>query len=530
MKIVKTLLRGLSVPPKNFIPLVAAGLLASALMGHAASETWSSTATGNWSTTTNWFSGTAADGAGNTAFFNAVNLTGAVTVHLDTLRTIGNLTFGDTTAPTFGYTIDNNGNSANVLTLAGGTPTITVAASNTAAISASIAGTAGLTKGNVAGVLVLTGSNSYSGTTSLSGGNVGYLQTSANNSLGSSTLFINSGNGGFRYGAAFNDLRDISFGSSGGRIDTNGLNVTYNSTFSGSIALNSSLIKIGTGTLTLAGTNNITGQGGVSVLQGTVQIDSNARLGGGTGPLSLNGGGLRYGAAFNDLRAITLGNSDGTIDTNGFSVSYSQAITGIANQDITKIGTGTFRMTTGQSYLGATNVNAGTLLINGNNSAATGAVTVAAAGTLGGVGTVGGATTINGTISPGDGAGVGTLSFAGNLTLNNNSVFTFQGGDLIDVNGTLDLNDNWTLSLTGGLVNGGSILLFTYDILAASPDLVPTFDISQLGFTPSGPLTLTNDGLGNIFLNGVQAVPEPTSALLAMAGLGLLALRRRRRA
>ena len=89
------------------------------------------------------------------------------------------------------------------------------------------------------------------------------------------------------------------------------------------------------------------------------------------------------------------------------------------------------------------------------------------------------------------------------------------------------LNNNWTLALGSGFQDGGQVLLFTYGTLTGSPDLVPTFDITNLGFTPSGSLSLTDDTLGNIYLNGVTVIPEPRAALLG--GLGLLALLRRRR-
>ena len=51
-----------------------------------------------------------------------------------------------------------------------------------------------------------------------------------------------------------------------------------------------------------------------------------------------------------------------------------------------KIGTGVTTLTGNNSYTGATNVNAGTLLINGNQSAATGLTSVASGATLGGSG------------------------------------------------------------------------------------------------------------------------------------------------
>lgn len=521
MKIKKSLHGSLAASKLTASLLPAFALLVLTMAsGHAQSGTWTLNGTGLWSGSANWQGGTIADGPGNTATF----IGGGATIHLDSSRTMGNLASGAAGS----YVIDNNSVAGNVLTLDGGVPTITTVSSSTLTVSAIISGTLGLTKANLggsSGVLVLTGANTYSGTTNISGGNSGFIQINSNAALGASSVLISSQNGGLRYGAAFNDLRDITFGSGGGRLDTNGFDVTISSALSGSIAPGSTLTKQGAGTLTLAGNNSIIGGGGVAVTQGALKIDSDARLGSGTGGLTLNGGTLIYGAAFNNLRSITLGNSDGTLDTNGFNVTYSSSLTGGVGQNLTKAGSGTLTLQGTQTYSGTTIVSAGTLLVDGSHTST--ALAVNANATLGGNGTIGGATTINnnGTLAPGD--LVGTLTINNSLTLNNGATYIFQGGDLVDVNGVLTLNNNWTLSLGSGLADGGSITLFTFDSLAAGWDDTPTFNLTNLGFTPTGPLSLTTVG-NSIVLNGVQLVPEPSAAVL-LAAAGMLGLARRRR-
>jgi len=167
----------------------------------AQSGTWTNTVTGNWSVGGNWSGGIVADGPGSTADFSTVDITSAVTIHLDSTRTNGNLTFGDiTTNSAAGWTLDNNGNGANILTLAGGTPTISVNAlggTNVATISCVIAGSSGLIKTNP-GTLRLIGANSYTGGTFVNSGTLSINNNTAVNNqnvtLNGTILFEDQGN------------------------------------------------------------------------------------------------------------------------------------------------------------------------------------------------------------------------------------------------------------------------------------------------------------------------------------------------
>jgi autotransporter-associated beta strand protein len=216
-------------------------------------------------------------------------------------------------------------------------------------------------------------------------------------------------------------------------------------------------------------------------------------------------------ATSNAARTIQVDNGSAAID----AILSGQISSASGTNTLTKTGDGTLALTGNNTYVGNTTVSAGTLLINGTNAGA-GAFTVDAAGTLGGTGSNAGTVTVNGTLSPG--ASPGTLSVDA-LNVNADATYLFEGGDLTAVTHQLDLNDNWTLALGGGLKDGGTVTLFTYGTLAASPDLAPTFDLSHLGFTPSGSLSLSSVD-GSIVLNGVSVVPEPaTLSLLAIAGL-----------
>jgi fibronectin-binding autotransporter adhesin len=322
------------------------------------------------------------------------------------------------------------------------------------------------------------------------------------------------------------------------------------------------LAKNGTGTWTIGGPVGNTGTVTINTNGGTLALQKKSSLFSGNtsswtadkiivnsgGTLAVNVGGTGELDNTDVTTLLTnLGGLGGAINNNGlrsgsrigfdttnaaggtFTIADNLANstgTGGGAIGLTKLGTGTLELTGTNTYTGATTVSAGALIVGvgGLGSTAAGsAVTVAAGATLGGDGTVGGNTTLNGILSPG--TSPGTLTFSGNLSVNNGSTYFFEGGDLTAVGGALDLNDTWTLALGAGLQDGGTVTLFTYGTLAASPHLTPTFDLTNLGFTPGGPLSLSDTG-SSIVLNGVS-IPEPGAALLG--GLGLLALLRRRR-
>ena len=153
--------------------LTLGALLLASVSARAVDGTWTNDGSSLWSTTTNWNGGTVADGSGATANFNTINITADRTISLDSSRTIGNLIFGDiTTGSAASWILDNNSIPGNVLTLAGGTPTITVNAMGTGAgatLSAILAGTSGLTKAG-SGALTLSGADTYTGTITINGG------------------------------------------------------------------------------------------------------------------------------------------------------------------------------------------------------------------------------------------------------------------------------------------------------------------------------------------------------------------------
>jgi len=146
--------------------LLAVWLCAGAVSAPAATGTWTNPSGGSWTNSANWSGGIIADGAGNTANFSTLTLSADAIVTLHAARTIGNLTFDDQNGTKHNWSLNSGGPGP--LTLAGGTPTISVGSATTT-LNTALAGSAGLIKsGN--GKLALNGANTYSGITTVNAG------------------------------------------------------------------------------------------------------------------------------------------------------------------------------------------------------------------------------------------------------------------------------------------------------------------------------------------------------------------------
>jgi fibronectin-binding autotransporter adhesin len=373
------------------------------------------------------------------------------------------------------------------------------------------------------GSFTLSGSNGYTGGTTVNGGIL--VRGSANAFVNNTAYTVNGGT------MALNnyDLTASSFRGTGGAVSLGSANLTVNqsanTTYAGRIFGTGGLAKQGTGTLTLSGSNAYTG--GTTLAGGVLALGSAHALGS-EGSITFQGGILRYSSANTNDYSARFSNATNQayrIDTNGQDVTLASGLSSLGGS-FEKFGTGTLTLTGANSYTGATTVHEGKLIVDGDNSAATGDIAVEDTATLGGSGTIGGNTIIQqgGILSPG--SSPGTLTFANNLTMEDGAVLFFEAGDLVDVGGQLTLEENWTLAFSEGFQDGGSVVLFTYDSFS-STGLAPFIDIAGLGFTPSGPLSLTDTG-SSIVLNGISVVPEP-STLLLLAGAGVMLAAKRRR-
>ncbi|WP_371094514.1 autotransporter outer membrane beta-barrel domain-containing protein [Sinorhizobium sp. CB9] len=211
---------------------------------------------------------------------------------------------------------------------------------NDATVSGQIGGDGALIKTGD-GTLTLTGTNIYSGGTTI---NQGTLAISSDQNLGAESggLTFNSNLIGtpptLRFLSDVTTVRSVTLASDG-TFDT----LDNTATLSGQIAGNGALIKTGTGTLTLTGTNIYSG--GTIINQGTLQLGNGGTTGSILGNVADEGTLL-----FN--RSNTL-NFDGVISGSGA---------------VFQIGEGTTVLTGANTYSGPTIVSAGTLQAGADNT------------------------------------------------------------------------------------------------------------------------------------------------------------------
>ncbi len=446
-------------------------------------------------------------------------------------------TLGPVTSSGMQFAVDGYNVTGDPITLAGGQNVFRVGdgtaagATMTATIGAVLSGTGGLVKQDL-GTLVVTGNNTYTGGTTINGG---VLQALNNNALGAVTGGLSFDDGTLRTTTNFVTGRDITINQGGATLEN-----VRNMLASGVISGPGALTKTGAGTLILSGINTYTGgtainagtisvskdvslgnaAGALSFNGGTLQNQNaftSARgvtlgIGGGTfdtladltltGGIAGNGalkkidGGALVLAADNTYTGGTtisagvlqLGNGGttgsilGEVSNDGtlvFDRSNTLAMGGfiLGSGALEQQGSGTTVLSADNTYSGTTAVRTGSLIVNGDQSIATGTTSVDSGGTLGGKGTIGGDVNIadGGTLSPGDvGNAPGTLTIKGNLALSDTSNLNVNMGqanvvggplnDLVQVAGDLALDGTLNVDVSsGGSFGAGIYRIVGYD-------------------------------------------------------------------
>ncbi|MFZ5781135.1 MAG: autotransporter-associated beta strand repeat-containing protein [Pseudomonadota bacterium] len=425
---------------------------------------------------------------------------------------------------------------------------------NNVGLASSIAGAGSLTKAG-AGTLTLSAANSYSGGTHV---NAGTLMIS-----GGGTLGVTSGsttvNGGTLDLGGTTQTQDGGVSLTGGTIQNGTLSTAGDFSLSGG-TVNANLtgggrvVKTGTGTVVLSGSNTHTG--GTVAQGGLINFASTANFG--TGSITLSGGGLQWATGnTTDIsgRLTALGSGGGTFHTNGNNVTLASAITGAGG--LTKAGAGTLTLSAANSYTGGTVVSGGTLLLSGLGTlgASSGSTTV-----TGGVLDLGGTTqtqnggviVTGGTIQNGTFSSSATfevesgtvnigLSGSGGLVKNGagtvvlSAANNYTGGTIIN-EGAVSVSNDSNLGAAGsGIMLGGGALLTTSSFTTTRPvtlnagggalETAPGTTLTLAG-SVSGAGGLTKTGNGALVLQEASSFTGSTTiggGVLALSGNGSLA-------
>lgn len=351
-----------------------------------------------------------------------------------------------------------------------------------------IAGVGGLTKDGL-GTLSLTGENTFSGGTTIV---EGILQLGDGGTTG--WIFGDVTNNGI---LAFNRAGSVTFDgviSGNGAVEKAGSGATIltaNNSYTGGTKITAGTLQLGDGNTTGSILGDVTNEGVLAFnrsdnvnFSGLISGNGGVEQGG-TGKTTLTADNTFAGATTIADGTLQLGNGGTTGSVAGnvtnagtlvFDRSNTLVFDGVISGSGTMVknGAGVLELTADNSYLAATTVNTGTLLVNGDQSAATGLTTVNSGATLGGRGTLGGDVTIadGAVLAPGNSPG--TLTINGDLSLASGATLDYQFGeagvvggalnDLVNVGGDLILDGTLNVSVSsGGPFGNGIYRVFNYD-------------------------------------------------------------------
>lgn len=305
------------------------------------------------------------------------------------------------------------------------------------------------------------------------------------------------------------------------RIGGNGDSTSFNGELFGGAG--STLVKTGTGVFSLDSSASLGGfQSAIVVEQGLIEFASLAGLG--FGPVTLDGGGLRWAVGTNadiSSRLQPLGPNGGVFDTNGSDVMLQTEISG--SGALTKTGAGSLLlMASGPaSYTGGTLVEAGTLggllpgstayTVNGGTldlSMGSG-FTMSSLSGSGGVVLLGSSTlTVDqsaSTVYAGEISGGGGLVKAGTGRLNLTGIQTYTGptsitGGTLAINGSLDPSSSVSV-YSGGTLGGngtvGTVVVYSGGTLAPGNSIGTLHINGDLIFNPGSVFSVETDAAGN---------------------------------
>ena len=390
-----------------------------------------------------------------------------------------------------------------------------------------------LTKAGV-GTWVLSGNNTYSGATTI---NAGTLQAgAAPNAFGSNSAVSLANVAG-----ADLDLNNFnqSVGSLAGGGSTGG-NVTLgtgtltvggsnaSTTYAGALVGTGGLTKQGTGTFTLGGNSNV--YTGVTTLAGGVLNVGSAGALGSSGTLSFSGGTLQFSSAnTSDYsgRFSTASNQAYNLDTNGQNVTLATALTS-SGGSLTKLGAGTLTLIGNNTYTGATTINGGTLAVGNGGITGGGSVSVQTGGTL---------TLRDTSILSISSESVGNSNSSSNTgTFNQTGGTNTVSGSLTVMQGTYNLSGMDGLSASTESVGSNGNVLATFNQSGGTNTVNGTltvggstssYNLSGAGALSAGSESITNSSTfnqtgGTNTVGGSLTVGGSTTGTYNLSGAGAL--------
>ena len=354
------------------VALACSGLLTS----HALANNWITPGSGAWTDPANW-TPAIPDGVDAVADFSQVDLTADAVVTLGTAHTVGTLNFGDTDVTTAGgWTLSDATQQTLTLSATNNAPTINVGnlgagKAVTIASLLSVAANQVVTKTG-AGTLIFTNAGNaattgFAGILEIQQGTFQVAATTALPNFDPSTIRLNGGtmrfsaatstgriftlgqNGGtlaFAVGSTFNGAGALQFVGTGSRTLT--LNAESGTTSITSIIGDgsggaTSLVKAGTGAITLTGANTFTGT--VAVNSGTLTASN---LGGtATNATTYTGGG------------VTIASGATAAVSRATAISFAGPVSGAGNLTVNITNDGTVALGNA-TYTGTTAIQRGT--------------------------------------------------------------------------------------------------------------------------------------------------------------------------
>ena len=387
-----------------------------------------------------------------------------------------------------------------------------------------------------AGIVTLSGANTFSGTTTI---NAGTLRLGVINALDSTSAIILANAAGVVL-----DLNgfNVSFGSlSGGgnlggtvslgstTLTTGGDNTS--TSYASNLSGGGGITKTGTGVFTLTGTNSYTGA--TTVSGGTLQAGSTTAFGNGSAVTLANTSGVVLDLNNNNITVgslagggstggnVTLGSGTLTAGDDNTNTSFGGVIGGTGG--LTKSGSGTLTFNAANTYTGLTTVSTGTFAIGSSGSlasgndltlGASGLATFANAGqTLGVVSNANTATNaLNFSASTGT-VTLASLSGLGNTRFGNDGVVT--GGISA---GTVTSIGNLTANISGGTTTVGGLLTGNISAGTVGADSLSATTVSGGTTTITGTAGITTFSSGATTVGGVATIGTLSGGIANLNG------------